>query len=194
MTVRSPKTARKGKASRVVPIFPELRPYLGEVFEQAEPGTEFAITRYRDRNANLRTQLERIIERAGLKTWPKLFQNLRATRATELVSAGWPEYKVCEWLGHTEAVAKKHYWQVTDDDYRRAAGMRSDRGIGPNGESLQIGLQTSDARPCNAVNNEISPEAATPDDAPDCINSHGDARYFTNVQVTPTGFEPVLQA
>ena len=34
------------------------------------------------------------------------FQNLRATRATELVSAGWPKYKVCEWLGHTEAVAK----------------------------------------------------------------------------------------
>jgi len=51
--------------------------------------------------------------------WEKLFQNLRATRATELVSQGWPEYKVCAWLGHTEAVAKKHYWQVTDDDYQR---------------------------------------------------------------------------
>ena len=101
---------------------------------------------------------------------------------------------MCEWLGHTEAVAKKHYWQVTDDDYRRAAGLRSDRGIGPNGEALQIALQTSDAKPCNAMNDEISPQVASHDDAPDCINQHRNARYLTNVQVTPTGFEPVLQA
>jgi len=30
-------------------------------------------TRYRDANQNLRTQLNRIIKRAGLKPWPKLF-------------------------------------------------------------------------------------------------------------------------
>ena len=42
------------------------------------------ITRYRDSNANLRTQLLRIIPRRRLKPWPKLFQNLRASRATEL--------------------------------------------------------------------------------------------------------------
>ena len=64
----------------------------------------------------------------------------RATRATELVAAGWPEYKVCKWLGHTEAVAKKHYWQVTDDDYAAAAGV--------DGKALQNLLQISDARPC----------------------------------------------
>jgi hypothetical protein len=28
--------------------------------------------------------MERIIKRAGLKPWPKLFQNLRSTRETEL--------------------------------------------------------------------------------------------------------------
>lgn len=33
---------------------------------------------------NLRTQLQRILKRAGLTAWPKLWQNLRATRATEL--------------------------------------------------------------------------------------------------------------
>ena len=59
-----------------------------------------------------------------MEPWEKLFQNLRATRATELVSAGWPEYKVCAWLGHTEAVAKKHYWQVTDEDYCRKSQLR----------------------------------------------------------------------
>jgi hypothetical protein len=42
------------------------------------------ITRYWQSNINLRTQLLWIIKRAGVKPWPKLFQNLRATRATEL--------------------------------------------------------------------------------------------------------------
>jgi hypothetical protein len=32
---------------------------------------------------------------------------------------GYPEYIVCAWLGHTEAIAKEHCWQVTDDDYKR---------------------------------------------------------------------------
>ena len=193
MTVRSPKTARKGKPSRVVPIFPELRPYLEEVWEQAEPGAEYVITRYRDRESNLRTQLCRIIAKAGMEPWEKLFQNLRATRATELVSQGWPEYKVCAWLGHTEAVAKKHYWQVTDDDYRQAAGV-TDRGLGPNGKALQMALQTSGAKPCDAMNGTFHPQAGTVDDSSGCINSHKSAHYCTTEQMTPTGFEPVLQA
>ncbi len=42
------------------------------------------ITRYRDSMQNLRTTFLKIIKRAGLKPWPKLFQNLRSTRETEL--------------------------------------------------------------------------------------------------------------
>jgi len=44
-----------------------------------------------------------------------------STRATELVADGWSEHKVCKWLGHTEAIAKKRYWQVIDDDFAEAA-------------------------------------------------------------------------
>ena len=120
MVIHSPKTEHHtGGESRVVPIFPELRPYLEEVFEQAEPGTEYVITRYRETNVNLRTQLIRIIHRAGLTPWPKLFQNLRATRATELVEI-FPSHVAAAWLGHCEAVAEKHYRQVTDDHFARA--------------------------------------------------------------------------
>jgi integrase len=62
MTVRSPKTEHHhGKASRVVPLFPELRPYLEAAWDAAEEGAEFVIGRYRHPNSNLRTQLERII-------------------------------------------------------------------------------------------------------------------------------------
>jgi integrase len=120
MLVTSPKTEHHpGGESRLVPLFPELRPYLDEFFEQAEPGTEFVITRYRNLNANLRTQLLKIIKRAGLKQWLKLFQNLRSTRQTELEES-FPSHVVCAWIGNSEAVAKKHYLQVTDEHFSKA--------------------------------------------------------------------------
>ena len=124
ITVHSPKTEHHpGGESRQIPMFPELRPYLEADWEQAEPGTEHVITCCRGDGSNLRTRLQKIIRRAGLTPWPKLWQNLRSTRATELVGEGWPEYKVCKWLGHSKLVAEKHYWQVTDADFEKAAGM-----------------------------------------------------------------------
>ena len=82
----------------------------------------YVITRYRKSNVNLRTELIRIIQRAGLKPWPKLFQNLRSTRETELAE-DWPEHKVCQWIGNSKTVAREHYLQVTDEDFKRAAGI-----------------------------------------------------------------------
>ena len=130
MTVRSPKTEHhEGQEFRVVPIFPELRPYLEDAWELAKDAVlamepedrakAHLITRYRDANSNLRTQLERIIAKAGLKPWPKLFQNLRATRATEL-AAEFPAHVAADWLGHSTMVAQKHYWRTTDADFEKA--------------------------------------------------------------------------
>ena len=85
MTIRSPKTEHhEGKESRVVPLFPELRAELQKVWNDVGPGVDVPlsapiITRYRDGNANLRTQFQRIIKAAGLTAWPKLFQNFRST-------------------------------------------------------------------------------------------------------------------
>ena len=109
LLIRSAKTEHhEGMGTRMMPMFPELRPYLETVWDAAEPGTVHVVTRYRDGNANLRTQLERIIARAGLKPWPKLFQNLRASRATELASEH-PAHVAAAWLGHSTLVANKHY-------------------------------------------------------------------------------------
>lgn len=120
MTVSSPKTEHhEGHESRVVPMFPELLSYLQEAFEQADEGAEFCITRYRDGGANLRTQLHRIIKRAGLKPWPKLWHNLRATRQTELEDQ-FPGHVVSTWIGNSQQVAARHYLQVTDEHYRKA--------------------------------------------------------------------------
>jgi integrase len=120
MLIHSPKKEHLDcGGDRWVPIFPELRPYLEESFELAEPGTLYVVNRYRNANANLRTQLLRIIRRAGLKPWPKLFQNLRATRETEL-AAQYPMHVVCAWIGNTELIAAKHYLQVTEADFEQA--------------------------------------------------------------------------
>ncbi len=127
ITVHSPKTEHlEGKESREIPIFPELRPYLEAVYFAAlETGElpEHVITRYRCGNANLRTQLQRITRRAGLKPWPKPFQNLRSTRETELTKS-FPIHVVTAWIGNTVKVAMKHYLQVTDADFDRAAGVK----------------------------------------------------------------------
>ncbi len=72
--VPSPKTEHlPGGASRAIPLFPELLLHLREGFELAEPGTEHVITRYRETTTNMRTQLLRIIRRAGLEPWEKPF-------------------------------------------------------------------------------------------------------------------------
>jgi integrase len=131
VTIRSPKTEHHaGGESRVIPLFPELRPHLETLFfDEERVGTEHIITRYRDRNANLRTQLLRIIDRAGVKPWPKLFHNLRASRQTELTDR-FPLHVVCEWIGNSAPIADKHYLQVTDDHYADAVTTNTPEGRG----------------------------------------------------------------
>lgn len=132
ITVRSSKTEHhEGKGERVMPLFPELRPYLkaalNELLADFDPkvkrlSEQPVITRYRDTNANLRTQLCKIIRRAKLKPWPKLFQNLRATRATELADE-FPSQVAADWLGHSVTIADKHYRQTTDEHFDRALNV-----------------------------------------------------------------------
>lgn len=120
-TIRSAKTEHhEGKDRRIVPIFPELLPHLADAFDRAEPGQEYVVTRCRDDGVNLRTQLQRIVERAGLVPWPKLFHNLRASRQTELAER-YPIHVVCAWLGNSARIAGEHYLQVTEAHYQQAA-------------------------------------------------------------------------
>ncbi|NLS94444.1 MAG: site-specific integrase [Planctomycetaceae bacterium] len=139
LRVTSPKTEHNpGGASRVIPIFPELRPFLDEVWEMAAEGEEYVIpSKYRTaalgadgwRNCNLRTQFLRIVKRAGLKPYPRPFHNLRASRETELAAAH-PVHVAAEWLGNSPRIALKHYLQVTESDFAKAvANAESDLEI-----------------------------------------------------------------
>ena len=146
--VDSPKTG-----VRWVPIFTELKPYLQEAWELAPEGTVHVITRYRDANCNLRTQLQRILRRAGVDPWPKLFHNLRASRETELAKVH-PIHVVCTWIGHAAAIAQKHYLQVTDADFKRAANIAPDIV-----RKAETSRQTAQHRACT----DQEPTALTPD-------------------------------
>ena len=132
LTIQSPKTAYQGKASRPCPIFPEVAQILWEAYEQAQPGEKYLITRYRDSGQNLRTHAARIIRRAGLNVWPKLFVNMRSSRETELVEE-YPVHVVTAWIGNSPEIARKHYLQTTEEHFQRAITMPSEN-LCPQGD------------------------------------------------------------
>lgn len=185
MTVHSPKTEHHaGKATRVVPIFTELRPYLEDVFElrhaeknadSVKKGFDFVLPSLQReaaqrgdwRAVNLGTRFTKIVKRAGLTQWPRLWHNLRASRQTELTEQ-FPSHVVSAWLGNSERIAAQHYLQVLDSHFEKASK--------------------------SAVQDPVQFTAALARTAPlDCTanaKTLGFPRVFTK-KVGDTGFEPV---
>lgn len=129
IVIPSPKTQHlAGRSSRTIPIFPALRPFLESAWDEAPDGAEYVIPEeYRRRamgpggwgNANLRTTFEKIVRRAGLEPWPRLWHSMRASCETDLARQ-FPLPVVAKWMGNTQAVAMRHYVDVTDADFERA--------------------------------------------------------------------------
>ncbi len=119
MTVRSPKTERfEQHRQRVVPIGPKLRPLLQDAFHAAEDGQEGVVGLSRN---NMRRQTQVILKRAGLEPFGRCFQVFRQGCETEWAMT-LPQHAVSAWMGHSEAVSRKHYLQVPDEIFDRAAG------------------------------------------------------------------------
>lgn len=133
MTVPNVKTAgQTGKAYRVCPVFGQLRPYLEDAHDLAEQGTVYVVSgamadniRARmdgpngSNDANTRTAMLKLVKRAGLTPWPRLFHTLRASCETDLLDT-LPMSAVTEWLGHSAAIALKHYARVPEHVFKRA--------------------------------------------------------------------------
>ncbi len=144
IVVQSPKTACHGKDTRVIPLFSELATILEKAWELAPEGATYVVEeRFRRasnkhtgwRNCNLRTTFEKIVTRAGLKPWPKLFHALRSSRETELAQE-FPIHVVTAWLGNTPTIALRHYLLTTDADFERASAGKS-----PPEPAVQIPVQ-----------------------------------------------------
>jgi integrase len=120
MTIHASKTEHHSSGGvRVCPIFPELRPYLEAAWDDAPDNAVNVISRYRGSAVNLRTRFEALIKAAGLVPWPKLFQNLRASRETELMAI-YPAKDVASWLGNSVPVAMAHYAMATAESFQKA--------------------------------------------------------------------------
>jgi len=138
-TVFSPKCEHlRNGGTRVVPIFRELRPYLTEAFEQAKPGEVHVISRYRGTCKNLRTQFERILRKAGVPPWERLFHNLRSSRQTELTEV-FPAHVVASWLGNSVRVATQHYLQTTEEHFQRGAQYGAQVAQNPTQQAAALG-------------------------------------------------------
>lgn len=189
LTIRSSKTARhEGKASRVIPIFPELEEPLQEVFEPAAEGAEHVISSCRA-GSNLKPQLRRIIERAGIEPWPRTWHNLRASRQTELAS-GYPLHTVCVWIGNSKLIASGHYLQVTDADWQRAVGSETVSGAKCGARAAQNATQRPSA-PDRTVSRRCSEDVGS-----DGVMRSGAGTYdpARTVSMGVTGLEPVTSA
>jgi integrase len=185
MIVRSPKTEHyAGGAERVCPIFPELLPFMLKVFNAAPDRAEHVITRYRA-GQNLNPQFHRIIRRAGLAAWPRVWHSMRATRQTELVGE-FPLHEVCAWLGNSERVARDHYLQSTDAVFERARNTPTGTLPGAGGKS--------DVKSDADTTRQGTPDRDTEEPEPAFAASERDIdRHSTTPNTTlmaPVGVEP----
>ena len=138
ITVHSPKTEHhEGKESRQIPIFPELRPYLEEVWDAGPAGNRVS---HHPLSVGQCQPADPVgtdhPARPGWSRGPSRFQNCRSTRETELAER-FPMHVVCAWIGNTQAVAAKHYLQVRDEDFERAAKRDAEDDALPTQKTTQ---------------------------------------------------------
>lgn len=174
-TVRSSKTEHHADGGvRLVPMFPEVAEHFQRVFDEAESGTLHVITRYRNPASNLRTQFGRYITAAGLEPWPKPWQNLRVSRATELADL-YPSHVCAAWLGHSEKIADAYYRQVTEDHFARAAQNPAQKAHETAGNDPQKKSDEASQASSDSGDNEKFPVVSG---------------YFPQRKVGEAGFEP----
>ena len=117
------KTRRHvGRAVRTIPLWQELQQVLEALKAKSTVNSVWVIQEYRAERSNPAVQFRRLLERASIPLYPKLMQNLRFSRAQELIDGGYPEHVVQAWIGHSAAVAKEHYRAVTEEHFHRAIG------------------------------------------------------------------------
>lgn len=121
LTVRSPKREAHANAVRSALISPQLQPILLEFFGAAEPGDPRLLPIASKSHGSIYQPVLRIREGLGLPEWPRLLQNMRAACETDWV-ATYPTHEVARWIGHSVAVAAKHYLHPRDTHFKAAVG------------------------------------------------------------------------
>jgi integrase len=150
-TLDSPKTG-----PRVIPIDPDLMPLLRDAFDAAEEGAVHVIAKHRGENP--RTEMTRIIKRAGFKPWQRLFHNLRASCERDW-SDRFPMPTVCAWTGHDAKTAQRYYLKTVADEHYQAASRGEELStsqVESGAETVQCGAET--VQKCDADSRNGSQE------------------------------------
>ena len=122
-----------------MPIDHELYELLLHSFEQAEEGDELIVRKIA--RSNLWRDFGVICRRAGLERWEDWCQVLRRNCETDWAQE-FPQYVVSVWMGHDITVSAKHYLQVPEEIYEKAArrqegGRRDESGIQSRAQQVQ---------------------------------------------------------
>lgn len=116
MRISSVKTQHHGEghAERYIPIFHQAR----TIIEKMHKGSG-AVTAGMLSTNTLRKRLLDLCKRGGVKPWKKLWHNLRASCETDLMSEH-DSHIVAKWMGHSMAIAEKHYLTVPPKELAKA--------------------------------------------------------------------------
>lgn len=185
LRVPSPKTEVHGKSFRIVPILDEVRPHLERVFDEAADGSSHIFEGLRQRDSvkkadlgfwtgvNLRQPLIRMLKWAGIKPWPRLWHNLRASAQTDLANRV-PIHVACDWLGNSRIVAQNHYLQTADAHFEAVPGS----------------AQKTAHQPSEVVGNQSKWEKAFPAELSISPGISNDCDIVHKSKVGVEGFEP----
>ena len=129
----------------------------------------------------MRETFLKLIRRAGLQPWPKLFQNLRASCETDTMQQH-PIHVVTAWIGNTPKIAIGHYLQTLDTDFEKAVKGGAESGARAAQNPAQTRANTTErettTRPKTLENPRFRPLVSDPD---------GCCQFE---QVRPAGLEP----
>ena len=111
-----------GRGRRTVPIAGELRPHLERAYRERDKDAVYVVPRVRV-TSNLGTHAKRLVKKAGVEVWPKLFVNMRGSCSDDLERRGIPEKAINAWIGNTARLRSKHYHAVRAEDWAAVTGV-----------------------------------------------------------------------
>jgi len=191
-------------------MFEGILPLLEAVYNQAEPGgSHFVIARRRGnfdklkdgRNTNLGTLFKKYILRAGETPWPKPFHAMRASIETDLLNSGKVKpHVIARWMGHGIQIALKHYARILNEDFEAVMDSTETCAVPIKGNALSVDA-TKAKRQKLIVQKRVqhTPEmgctiSQQQSQVPKKTAPCDFVQEAANGKMTPTGFEPVLQA
>lgn len=125
----------------------------------------------------------------GPAPWPRLFQNLRASRETELAEK-YPVQVVTSWMGNTPNVAMRHYLMTNDEHFASAVkGDEPPTEVAPE-EATEKAAQNA-AQSAHAGHRRDSHEQSSAHEKPRTLPGLAGSCDLTQLPgMAGTGFEP----